>query len=119
MARIRHLAIISDNRERLAEFYTKAFGMKRIESNGPAIYLTDGYINLALIQKRPHNKEGLYHFGFVVDAIEPLVPLCKELGAASDVEARPCRPKGVDGFVREGWDGDRRANKSGRRHTRQ
>jgi len=89
MARIRHLAIISDNRERLAEFYTKAFGMKRIESNGPAIYLTDGYINLALIQKRPHNKEGLYHFGFVVDAIEPLVPLCKELGAASDVEARP------------------------------
>ena len=89
MARIRHLAIISDNRERLAEFYTKAFGMKRIESNGPAIYLTDGSINLALIQKRPHNKEGLYHFGFVVDAIEPLVQLCKELGAASDVEARP------------------------------
>ena len=27
MARIRHLAIISDNRERLVEFYTKAFGM--------------------------------------------------------------------------------------------
>jgi catechol 2,3-dioxygenase-like lactoylglutathione lyase family enzyme len=89
MARIRHLAIISDNRERLVEFYTKAFGMKRIEGNGPAIYLTDGYINLALIQKRPHNKQGLYHFGFVVDEIEPLVPLCKELGAASEVENRP------------------------------
>ncbi len=67
MARIRHLAIISENRERLVEFYTKAFGMKQVESNGPAIYLTDGYINLALIQKRPHNKAGLYHFGFVVD----------------------------------------------------
>jgi catechol 2,3-dioxygenase-like lactoylglutathione lyase family enzyme len=89
MARIRHLAIISDNRETLVEFYTKAFGMKRIEGNGPAIYLTDGYINLALIQKRPHNKQGLYHFGFVVDEIEPLVPLCRELGAASDVENRP------------------------------
>ncbi len=72
MARIRHLAIVSGNRERLVEFYTKAFGMKRIESTGPAIYLTDGYINLALIQKRPHNKEGLYHFGFVVDDIEAL-----------------------------------------------
>src|SRR5206468_13026761 len=47
------------------------------------------YINLALIQKRPHNKEGLYHFGFVVDDIEALKPLCKELGAASDVENRP------------------------------
>ena len=89
MARIRHLAIISDNRERLVEFYTKAFGMKQVESTGPAIYLTDGYLNLALIQKRPHNKAGLYHFGFVVDEIEPLVPLCKELGAASDVENRP------------------------------
>ena len=63
--------------------------MKRIEGKGPAIYLTDGYINLALIQKRPHNKQGIYHFGFVVDEIEPLVPLCKELGAASEVENRP------------------------------
>jgi catechol 2,3-dioxygenase-like lactoylglutathione lyase family enzyme len=88
MARIRHLAIISDNRERLVEFYTKAFGMKQVESTGPAIYLTDGYLNLALIQKRPHNKAGLYHFGFVVYDIEPLVPLCKELEASSDVENR-------------------------------
>jgi catechol 2,3-dioxygenase-like lactoylglutathione lyase family enzyme len=62
MARIRHLAIISENRQRLVEFYTKAFGMRQIESSGPAIYLTDGYLNLALIQKRPHNKAGLYQF---------------------------------------------------------
>ncbi len=89
MARIRHLAIISPDRERLVEFYTKVFGMKRVESNGPAIYLTDGYINLALIQKRAHNKEGIYHFGFVVDDIEALRPLCKELGAASEIEDRP------------------------------
>jgi len=111
MARIRHLAIVSENRERLVEFYTKAFGMKRIESTGPAIYLTDGYINLALIQKRPHNKEGLYHFGFVVDDIEALKPLCKELGAASDVENRPFQAEtrvhdpdgnGVDVSLR-GW----------------
>jgi catechol 2,3-dioxygenase-like lactoylglutathione lyase family enzyme len=89
MARIRHLAIISQDRERLVAFYTKAFGMKRIDSTGPAIYLTDGYINLALIQKRSHNKEGLYHFGFVVDDIEALKPICKELGAASAIEDRP------------------------------
>lgn len=100
MARIRHLAIVSENRERLVEFYTKAFGMKQVESNGPAIYLTDGYINLALIQKRPHNKAGLYHFGFVVD-----------VGAASDVENRPFQAEtrvhdpdgnGVDVSLR-GW----------------
>jgi catechol 2,3-dioxygenase-like lactoylglutathione lyase family enzyme len=84
MARIRHLAIVSENRERLVKFYTTAFGMKVIDGVGPAIYLTDGYINLAIIQKRPHYQEGLYHFG-----IEALKPLCKELGAASEIQKRP------------------------------
>jgi catechol 2,3-dioxygenase-like lactoylglutathione lyase family enzyme len=50
MARIRHLAIVSENRERLVKFYTEAFGMKVIDGVGPSIYLTDGYINLAIIQ---------------------------------------------------------------------
>jgi len=31
MARIRHLAIVSKDRERLVKFYTTAFGMKVIE----------------------------------------------------------------------------------------
>jgi catechol 2,3-dioxygenase-like lactoylglutathione lyase family enzyme len=38
MARIRHLAIVSENRERLVRFYTEAFGMKVIDGVGPAIY---------------------------------------------------------------------------------
>jgi catechol 2,3-dioxygenase-like lactoylglutathione lyase family enzyme len=89
MARIRHLAIVSENRERLVKFYCEAFGMKVIDGVGPAIYLTDGYINLAIIQKRPQYKEGLYHFGIEVENIEALKPLCKELGARSEIEKRP------------------------------
>jgi catechol 2,3-dioxygenase-like lactoylglutathione lyase family enzyme len=89
MARIRHLAIVTDNRERLVKFYTTAFGMKVIDGVGPAIYLSDGYLNVAIIQKRPQFKEGLYHFGFEVENIEGLKPLCKELGAATDVQKRP------------------------------
>ena len=89
MARIRHLAIVTENRERLVEFYTNAFDMKQIDGVGPAIYLTDGYINLAIIQKRPRNKEGLYHFGFEVENIDALRPSFEELGAASKVEKRP------------------------------
>jgi catechol 2,3-dioxygenase-like lactoylglutathione lyase family enzyme len=77
MARIRHLAIISDNRERLVEFYTKAFGMKRIEGNGPAIYLTDGYINLAL-NRKDRTKQGLYLFSSRDD--RAFVPLCRNWG---------------------------------------
>src|SRR6266542_2416187 len=72
MARIRHLAIVSENRERLVKFYTVAFGMKVIDGVGPAIYLTDGYINVAIIEKRPHDKEGLYHFIIEVDHLESL-----------------------------------------------
>jgi len=89
MARIRHLAIVTENRERLVKFYTTAFGMKVIDGVGPAIYLSDGYINVAIIQKRPHYKEGLYHFGIEVENIEELKPLCKELGAASEIQKRP------------------------------
>src|SRR5262245_66227889 len=84
MARIRHLAIVTEN-----QFYTEAFGMKVVEGVGPATYLTDGYINVAIIKKRPHYKEGLYHFGIEVDDVEALRPLCKELGAASEIQKRP------------------------------
>ena len=96
MARIRHLAIVSENRERLVKFYTTVFGMKVIDGVGPAIYLSDGYLNLAIIQKRPHYKEGIYHFGIEVEDIEALRPLCSELGAVrpaarnSSVRLSPC-----------------------------
>lgn len=89
MARIRHLAIVSENRERLVKFYTEAFDMKIIDGVGPAIYLSDGYLNLAIIQKRPQYKEGLYHFGIEVDDIDKLKSVCLALGAASDIQKRP------------------------------
>jgi len=89
MARIRHLAIVSEDREKLVKFYSEAFGMKVIDGVGPAIYLTDGYLNLAIIQKRSQYKIGLYHFGIEVDDIEKLRSVCKELGAASDIQKRP------------------------------
>ena len=85
MARIRHLAIVTENQERLVKFYTEAFGMKVVEGVGPATYLSDGYINVAIIKKRPHYKEGLYHFGIEIDDVETLKPLCKELGATSEI----------------------------------
>ncbi len=89
MARVRHLAIVTENRERLVKFYTNSFGMKVIEGVGPAIYLSDGYINLAIIQKRAGYREGLYHFGFEVENIDELRPLFKDLGASTEVEKRP------------------------------
>ena len=103
MARIRHLAIVTDNRERLVKFYTTAFGMKVIDGVGPAIYLSDGYLNLAIIQKRGNYKEGLYHFGFEVENIEELRPLCKELGRQRiSKNARPIVKQSIASTIRTG-----------------
>jgi catechol 2,3-dioxygenase-like lactoylglutathione lyase family enzyme len=71
MAKIRHLAIKTKNPERLAKFYESVFGMKRIRSeSGGAIYLSDGYLTLALLRNRGEaTPSGINHFGFHVDDI--------------------------------------------------
>src|SRR4029434_7959324 len=107
MARIRHLAIVTENQERLVKFYTEAFGMKVVEGVGPATYLSDGYINVAIIKKRPHYKEGLYHFGIEIDDVETLKPLCKELGATSEIQKRPPNREAEYRVADPDWKSDR------------
>ena len=96
MARIRHLALLTDDVERLVNFYTTVFGLKIVEGVGTATYLSDGHVNLAIIPIGPELEvegkqlvPGIYHFGFEVDDIEGLRPLCAELGAATEIAKRP------------------------------
>lgn len=69
MAKIRHLAIKTKSPERLAAFYEQVFGLKRIRSeSGGAIYMSDGYLTLALLRNRGEaTPSGINHFGFHVD----------------------------------------------------
>ena len=80
MARIRHIALVVKDLEKTADFYHKALGLTRSEiSEGPTarrIYLSDGEVNLALLQyksevgsglKDPDSFVGIHHFGFQVD----------------------------------------------------
>src|SRR5947209_10716815 len=71
MATIRHLAIKTKNPERLAAFYEEVFGLKRLHSEkGGAIYMSDGYLTLALLRNRGEaTPSGINHFGFHVDDI--------------------------------------------------
>ena len=71
MAKIRHLAIKTKSPERLAAFYEEVFGLKRIRSEkGGAIYMSDGYLTLALLRNRGEaTPSGINHFGFHVDEI--------------------------------------------------
>jgi catechol 2,3-dioxygenase-like lactoylglutathione lyase family enzyme len=89
MARIRHVAIRTENVERLVKFYIATFGLKVIEGVGPATYLTDGYLNLAILPKGRNPNEGFDHLGFEVESIDALIPVCEEAGAATGIQRRP------------------------------
>ena len=87
---------LTEDVDRLVKFYTNSFGLKIVHGVGTATYLTDGHINLALIPIGPEReiegnqlKEGINHFGFEVESVEALVPVCRQWGAATDVKKRP------------------------------
>jgi catechol 2,3-dioxygenase-like lactoylglutathione lyase family enzyme len=78
MPRIKHIALTTKDPERVAAFYRDAFGMQEIRRapNG-AVFLTDGYINLAILNWKTEksadvgpngpNYSGIHHFGFEVE----------------------------------------------------
>src|ERR1700751_3747322 len=83
MARLRHFAVCVKDLEKAAKFYENVFELKRIGREdldiGSAIYMSDGVINLALLNftgaagskasdlKDPGAHVGAHHFGFQVD----------------------------------------------------
>lgn len=80
MARLRHFAVCVGDLEKSANFYEQVFGLKRVGQEvidiGSAIYMSDGVINLALLNfsstkgndlKSPVGHVGANHFGFQVD----------------------------------------------------
>jgi catechol 2,3-dioxygenase-like lactoylglutathione lyase family enzyme len=81
MARIRHIAIYCENPNDLAAFYCKAFDLTEVErSPRGAIYLSDGYINIALLVPRSDSTpKGLHHFGFEVDSVAATQKRLKEI----------------------------------------
>ena len=79
-ARLRHVAVVVRDLEKSARFYEGVFGLKRVGQEtldfAAAIYLSDGVINLALLNYKGERGSGLknwkdfvgaHHFGFQVD----------------------------------------------------
>jgi predicted enzyme related to lactoylglutathione lyase len=77
-ARIRHIALCVTDIKATADFYEKAFGLKRTEIKEGATafncYMSDGEVNLALLQYKgetgsgvPKGWTGIHHFGFQCD----------------------------------------------------
>jgi len=85
MAKIRHIAIYTDNPDELAKFYVDVFGMTITQplasspESGSWVFLTDGYMDVALISPAEHQREknGPNHFGFTIDEQERVAILQK------------------------------------------
>src|ERR1700724_994240 len=83
MARLRHFAVCVNDLDKAAAFYESVFDLTHIGREdleiGSAIYMSDGVINLALLNfkgsrgseasdlKNPSGFVGAHHFGFQVD----------------------------------------------------
>jgi catechol 2,3-dioxygenase-like lactoylglutathione lyase family enzyme len=93
---IRHIAVFTRDPDKLADFYKNVFDMdvlhrsEATETEGKAVYLSDGYLTLAIL---PHRLKGdapvgINHFGFSVENTEEI---SKKLVAAG-VEEPKQRP---------------------------
>src|SRR5882762_7425407 len=80
MARLRHIAVCVKDLDKAAQFYADVFEFKRIGREdldiGSAVYMSDGVINLALLNfagatgsdlKDAKSFVGTHHFGIQVD----------------------------------------------------
>jgi hypothetical protein len=51
MAKIRHLAFFADSPEEMAKFYVNAFGFEITGRGVASVWLTDGYLDIALLKR--------------------------------------------------------------------
>lgn len=71
MAKIQHIAIFSDDPEKLAGFYVDTYGMKVTGRSKGDVWVTDGYMDVALILRKTEKApRGIHHFGFTLDPAE-------------------------------------------------
>ena len=95
MAKIRHIAIATQNEEETAKFYVDVFGLSQIgKIDIPAVsgyFLTDGTINLAILHfkndqvagvERGKEWSGIHHIGFQVESLEEIAQKVAEAGGS-------------------------------------
>ena len=77
MARIKHIALRTPDPDKTAAFYKEVFGLEEVGKARAGIYLSDGYINVAILKSKDDEGDesprdaagyaGIDHFGFMVE----------------------------------------------------
>jgi len=90
-AKLRHIAIAVKNPEKTAQFLEQAFGMTRAGNAMRGLYLTDGVMNVALLNfgeepvpgfETQKDYEGIIHFGMWVDNADEADTQIKRAGGS-------------------------------------
>ena len=95
MAKIKHIAISTQDVEATARFYIDVFGLKevgKVDSPGAqGYYLTDGDLNLAILNfkndtvagvERGRSFNGIHHIGFQVESLSEIAGRLENAGSA-------------------------------------
>jgi len=125
MARIKHIALSTEDPAKTAEFYKNTFGLTELrrepaDTGAEGVWLSDGYIYFAILKyggddtpnlgEGPSTVKGIHHIGFYVDDLEGT---CATLEAAHCTECPGSNKvnrkyKGPDGLMMDvrarGWD---------------
>lgn len=124
MARIKHIALSTDDPAKTAEFYKDVFGLTELrrepaDSGAEGVWLSDGYIYFAILkyggEDTPNlgdgtSTRGVHHIGFYVDDLEGTHATlegagCAECPGSSKVNRKFKGPDGLMIDVRaRGWD---------------
>ncbi len=81
MAKLRHIAILVPDPEQAAQFFERAFDMKRAGRARRGIYVSDGTVNVALLKVEEGERAGIYHFGMWVDDLAEAEEKAQSAGA--------------------------------------
>ncbi len=124
-AKLRHIAISVPDKERTAKFYEETFGFERVSESRVATRLSDGVMNITLLQfeteedagdERGKDFVGVHHFGIWVDDVESMKKLIEANGgkyhpgptghSPANAEHKFRDPNGiVFDISTHGWDG--------------
>ena len=91
MVRINHIAIRTTDPDKTAAFYKEVFGLEEVGLARSGYYLSDGYINLAILKANEEavgasprdaaGYSGIDHLGFMVDDLEEIKERLEAAGA--------------------------------------
>lgn len=100
MAKIKHIAIATQEPEKTASFYKKAFDLEEVgrvdNANAEGYYLSDGSVNLAVLRFKNEavvgaeyglGYSGIHHIGFQVEDMESAQARLRDMDARPRTEA--------------------------------